>query len=175
MYADEASFKVSGSTSRTWQLKGKGNGLEVKYKVGRESIKAFGAVSIEEIPHFHFRFAEVFNACTFLDFLKQLVRQYDRKIFLVVDNVRYHFALLIQDWLKENTKKIELIFLPPYSPELNAQEYVWRATRRKSTHNHHFSGKEELKQTLFRRFNRFQGNPKSLSTTIAPFWGDEEE
>jgi transposase len=169
IHEDEASFGISGTTSRTWMEKGKDGLREVMSKAARESIKVFGAVTVEENPRFHFRIAEVFNAVTFLGFLKQLVRQYDRKIFLILDNARYHHALLLQEWLEANKSKIELHFLPAYSPQFNAQECVWRLTRRKSTHNRYFSKKSELHKTIFRRFNRFQGNPASLRGIIEPF------
>ena len=45
------------------------------------------------------------------------------KIIMVLDNVKYHHAKKISNWLSKNTK-LELFFLPPYSPELNPQEYV---------------------------------------------------
>ena len=169
MYEDEATFQVSGSASKTWQEKGKGNGREVKQKACRESVKAFGAVTIEPKPHLHFRIVEVFNALTFLSFLKQIVRQYDSKIFMILDNAKYHHAILLQEWLEVHKDKIELFFLPAYSPDLNAQEGVWRVTKRKATHNRYFSGIPALREAIFRRFNRFQGNPGSLSGVIAPF------
>ena len=169
MYEDEATFQVSGTISRTWAEKGKEKGLQIFHKACRESVKAFGVVTAEENPRFNFRFAEVFNASTFLSFLKHLVRHYDRKIYLVLDNARYHHAILLRDWLEDNREKIELHFLPAYYPDLNAQEYVWRVTRRKATHNRYFPNKSVLHGAIFRRFNRFQGNPASLRSAIASF------
>jgi hypothetical protein len=46
---------------------------------------------------------------------------------------------------------------------------MWRITRRKSTHNKYFSSKKALKNTIFRHFNRFQGNPASLRGVIHIF------
>jgi transposase len=170
MYQDEAGFRVSGTISRGWIRKGRKEGKEVDSEPTRESVKAFGAVTVSDKPKFHFLFAKVYNALTFLRFLKQLVRQYrNRKIRLILDNVKYHHAKIVTKWLEENKKRIELHFLPAYSPDLNAQEGVWRLTRRASTHNRHFKDYEELHKALFRRFNRFQGNPASLRGMIAPF------
>jgi transposase len=171
IYEDEASFKVSGTVSRGWMKKGRNEGKEVKSAPGRESVKAFGAVTVSDAPKFHFLFATVFNAQTFLKFLKQLVRQYSsKKIRLVLDNASYHHAEIVSEWLKLNKKRIVLHFLPAYSPDYNAQEGVWRLTRRKSTHNRHFKNEKDLHAALFKRFNRFQGNPASLRGMIAPFY-----
>jgi hypothetical protein len=61
------------------------------------------------------------------------------------------------------------VFFSPYSPKSNAVEYVWKETRRKTTHNRFFKTLSELKQRLFRRFNRFQGNPASLRSVLESF------
>ncbi len=130
------------------------------------SIKAFGAISVDDRPRWHFRFAERFNSITYLDFLKRLVRGNPRKVFLVADNVGYHKSRVVTEWTGSNLDKIELFYLPAYSPDLNPVEGVWRLTKRKSTHNRYFPTKEELHRHVFRRFNRFQGNPASIRPMI---------
>jgi len=171
MYGNEASFQVSGTRSRGWIRKGHKNEKEVESKPTREAVKTFGAVTVSENPKFHFRFAKVFNSFNFIQFLEQLVRRYpDKMIHPILDNARYHHAKLVRRWLKKNLRRIQLHYLPAYSPDLNASEGVWRLTRRKSTHNRYFEDKEELHGVLFRRFNRFQRNPASLRKMIAPFY-----
>jgi len=61
---------------------------------------------------------------TFLTFLKRLLKGAKKKIFLVVDNLRVHKAVRVKSWVSENAEKIELFYLPPYSPELNPDEYL---------------------------------------------------
>ena len=168
LYEDEAVFQVSGTKSKTWAPRGKG--IEVLSKPARKSVKAFGAVTVEDNPHFHFRFAHIFNAITFLKFLKQLVSYWKgRKIHIILDNARYHYACMNRKWIEEHQEQIQLHFLPPYSPEFNAQERVWRITRRKITHNKFFDTVDALHKALFRQFNRFQGNPPHLRGVIASF------
>jgi hypothetical protein len=48
------------------------------------------------------------------------------KIFLVVGNLRVHHATMVTDWLADKTDRIELVFLPPYAPESNPDEYLNR-------------------------------------------------
>jgi len=64
------------------------------------------------------------NATIFLRFLKRLVRDAGRKIFLIVDNLRVHRAKIVTDWVKANKDKIELFYLPPYAPERNPDEFL---------------------------------------------------
>ena len=65
-----------------------------------------------------------FNGGAFLGFLIQLIKYKQQKIFLVADGHSAHKTKIVTAWLEENKSRIEIFFLPPYSPELNAQEYV---------------------------------------------------
>ncbi|MBK8392018.1 MAG: transposase [Saprospiraceae bacterium] len=56
--------------------------------------------------------------------MKQLIKGSKRKIILIVDGHPMHKAILVKEWVEENKGKIELKFLPPYSPELNPDEYL---------------------------------------------------
>ncbi len=49
-----------------------------------------------------------------------------QKIFLVVDNLRVHHAKIVTAWLTDRKDRIELVFLPPYAPESNPDEYLNR-------------------------------------------------
>ena len=62
----------------------------------------------------------------FLEFLGALIEGAQRKIFLVVDNLRVHHAKRVSEWLVDKTERIELVFLPPYAPESNPDEYLNR-------------------------------------------------
>lgn len=167
VFEDEVFFQQSGSTHRTFARIGKG--IIVKSEPVKRCIKALGAISDEANPSFYFKFAPVFNQVSFLRFLQKLVNRYaGRKIFMILDNVRYHHARTIKEWLEENSEKIELHFLPPYSPNLNPIETVWKKVKTESVHNKHFRTQEELQKNVFRRFNRIQGNPASVRNIIKP-------
>lgn len=64
------------------------------------------------------------NATIFLEFLKRLVKDAVRKIFLIVDNLRVHSAKFVTAWVAANTDKIELFYLPPYAPDCNPDEFL---------------------------------------------------
>ena len=56
--------------------------------------------------------------------IKHLIKDTERKIFLILDNLRVHHARVVKAWLQDYTEKIELVFLPVYAPELNPDEYL---------------------------------------------------
>lgn len=64
------------------------------------------------------------NSDRLIVFLKQLIKTKRKKIFLILDNLRVHHSNLVKEWVEENKDKIELFFLPPYSPEKNPDEYL---------------------------------------------------
>jgi transposase len=70
---------------------------------------------------------EQYTAETFLSFLKKVVTEYPTgKIVMVLDNARIHHAKLLTPFLNEVKDRLELVFLPPYSPKLNAVEGLWK-------------------------------------------------
>ena len=85
-------------------------------------------------------FKQTFDADIFLDFLKRLVRQSPKKVFLIVDGHPVHRAATVKEWLDEKPDDIRLLFLPGYSPELNPDEMLNQdvksnAVGRKRPHN----------------------------------------
>lgn len=69
-------------------------------------------------------YRETLDADRFIQFLKRLRKDAGKKVFLIVDNLRVHYAKKVCAWLAEHTDEIELFYLPSYSPELNPDEYL---------------------------------------------------
>ena len=82
--------------------------------------------------------------------------QEDKKILVVLDNASWHKKAVRIIREESKFENIEFLFLPPYSPELNPIERVWRITRRERTHNHFFEKLHVLKTVLFKYFEGFK-------------------
>ena len=65
---------------------------------------------------------EAFNSDKLLEFLESLVKDADKKVFLILDNLRVHHSKPVKAWVAERRSKIELFYLPSYSLELNPEE-----------------------------------------------------
>lgn len=65
-----------------------------------------------------------FNSEVFEAFLKRMIKYSKQKIYFVTDGHPAHKTKKLNEWLAKNKTRIEVFFLPPYSPELNPQEYV---------------------------------------------------
>jgi transposase len=119
----------------------------------RKSLAVFGAVRPEDGKLAAF-LMNTFNAETFEAFLSLLLRhkRKGRTILVILDNAAWHKSRELQPWLEAHHPALRLDFLPPYSPELNAIERVWKLTRRLRTHNRYFATLEELVETVCEQF-----------------------
>lgn len=168
LFGDEASFWLDGTLHQTWSRVG------VQPRVDtfglRKTAHVFGAVALADAA-WHFRFEPVFNGSTFHLFLLQLVAHYQgSKVFLIIDNGPCHW---LDDagkaWLAANPDKIELHRLPPYSPEFNPTEGVWKATRKLATHNRFYHTVEERDAALTGTFESFQRQPALIANQVRRF------
>lgn len=143
-FEDECHFQQHGTRCRMW-IPPEEKDPVLLHAPTRKSIALFGAVQANT-GQMVSMMTSIFNAETFLEFLKRVIkkRKWGKKLVLILDNARYHHATMIQLWLNRNKKWIKLIFLPPYSPDLNNIERVWKMTRRLCTHNRYFSTLDEL-------------------------------
>ena len=116
---------------------------------------------------------EYFNADTYIRFLDQtlLPRFYKRnhRVYLIQDNASYHKKPEVYEWFSQNRKRLEVFLLPPYSPEFNGVEQIWRYTRKQSTHNRYFDTPQQLCQALFETFDQIQRNPQSILGLVKRF------
>ena len=171
-YQDECHFKQTLSLTRGWFLKG--SCPEIKSPVDRYKMSVFGAMG--QNGQLIYNQSEIFNAETFKDFLMLLVlcacvglksNGKKKRILLVLDNAKYHHALLLQPWLDSMSDVLELFFLPAYSPDLNAIEMLWKKTRRAVTHNRFYENIEKLKYELSLYWNQFDKPNDDLNKLTA--------
>ena len=120
-FEDEVGMRSDHQAGKSYAPKGQ---TPVIKKTGqRFSLNMVSAISNK--GHVEFMILDgTFNGSVFLEFLAQLIKYKQQKIFLVVDGHSAHKTKVVNAWLEENKSRIEIFFLPPYSPELNAQEYV---------------------------------------------------
>lgn len=69
-------------------------------------------------------YRETMTAQVLITFMSRLIKGSDRKVFLILDNLRVHHSKIVKTWLEDNQDQIEVFYLPSYSPELNPDEYL---------------------------------------------------
>ncbi|WP_433464148.1 IS630 family transposase [Spirillospora sp. CA-128828] len=122
-FADEASVRTDFHAGTTWAPVGR---TPVVAKTGaRTSVMMISAVS----PKGKLRFMVHDNGLKseeFITFCRRLLDDVPgKKVFLIVDGGRIHTSKMTRRFV-QRTERLELFFLPPYSPELNPDEWVWK-------------------------------------------------
>ena len=134
VFEDEASLSNTSTVSYNWSEKGRQPTI-CQPQRQRERKTIFGCVCPEN-GTLVTDIADKGNIVTFFSFMAKAVKAFaGRKLYMVLDNVRYHHAKRLKPILERYKHKIELVFLPPYSPDLNPVERVWWLMRKTVTHN----------------------------------------
>lgn len=120
-WGDETGVRSDDQRGRSYAPKGKTP--EIRQSARRTSLNMISTVTNQGKVRFMI-YGQNMNAQLFIAFMKRLIAGADRKIFLILDNLKVHHARLVKAWLAENTHAIEVHFLPAYSPELNPDEYL---------------------------------------------------
>jgi transposase len=153
----------TATLSYSWGIKGEQPIVDCKQR-NRERLTTFGSLNICS-GQITINFAQRGNYQSFKIHLKKLLRTYKNagKIILIVDNVRYHHAKLLKKFIQSNPK-LEIMYLPPYSPNLNPIERVWWFMRKSITHNRYLVSLQERKKKFLQMFSHFtKPNQKLLS------------
>lgn len=122
---------------------------------GRKSVGYFGAVRLRDGLFVATREPDKFNAQSFHNFMQKLLvvgSTAGRKMVLITDNAKYHHAKLHREWREEHADRFVLYFLPPYSPDLNPVERVWKLVRRICLHNRYFHTLKEIEEVVENQF-----------------------
>jgi hypothetical protein len=107
----------------------------------RKSVGYFGAVRLRDGKFIFARELNRFDAMTTWNFLRLLQRRSlnsRRRVIVITDNAKYHHAKLHSAWRQKNEARFRLDYLPPYSPDLNPIERVWKLTRKLCIHDQYF-------------------------------------
>lgn len=153
---DEVQFQQPGSRCQMWAPPENKNPMLLHHPT-RKSVGYFGAVRLRDGKFIYQREADKFNAESFFSFMQLLKRRASRRhnIVVITDNARYHHASLHAEWRHEASGRFDLLFLPPYSPDLNPIERVWKLTRRQCIHNRYFPKIEEVVRVVENKFDEW--------------------
>lgn len=163
MFQDEARFGRISDTRYCWAKKP----LRpmVKAMLTHQYTYAYGAVSPQDGRFDSLVLPHVNSACMQL-FMNEIALRYpDENIVMVVDGAGWHRKADFK--LPEN---LRLLFLPPYSPELNPQEHLWDELREKYFHNHAFESLDALEDQLVTGLRHLEVSPHTVKSITGWDW-----
>ncbi|MBI2672105.1 IS630 family transposase [Candidatus Woesearchaeota archaeon] len=148
---DECSIDLTARMKKVWAIKGsKPVGL-MKYSIKRTHV--IGALFNNKVI---LEYAEKVNSERVIEFLENL-KSHCSKFILIMDNAGWHRSKEIKAYLEIN-KEIIAEYLPPYSPELNPTETVWKIMRRNVFDSNLFEDLIELKLGIMEFISSYEWN-----------------
>jgi transposase len=120
-WGDETGIQNEANRIRGYSPRGTSPVIRVTAK--KERISMISAINNEGKVRFTF-YRESMNSSRLIDFMKRLIKDAGRKAYLILDNLRVHHSKAVTAWLEKNKAAIEVFYLPPYTPELNPDEYL---------------------------------------------------
>lgn len=147
-WGDETAVAEEGHWLRGYAPAGQTPVLAAPSK--RHGLSMVSAISHQGLVRFEFIEA-VMNTDLLLGFMGRLIEDSPQKVFLILDNLKVHHAKRVTAWLAERKDRIEVFYLPPYSPEINPDEYLNRDFKTVLRSSDRASSKTALRQkaTLF--------------------------
>ena len=143
----------------------KGTEKELKANTGRARLNINGAYNAED-SKVVVREDESINAQSTLSLIEQIiVLQTTGMIYLIADNARYYRSKTVQEFLQKN-QRVKIIFLPPYSPNLNLIERLWLFFKKKRLWNRYYEHYAEFKKECMDFFHNIHLYHEELRTLM---------
>lgn len=166
-FGDESGVRSDFHAGKTWAVRG-------QTPVVSTTGARFGCNMISAIsPRGSMRFMIIegkFTTDVFIDFLKRLIHNYPRPVFLIVDGHPVHKAAVVLRFIAATEGKLQLFRLPPYSPELNPDEQVWNHLKNQGIGKQPVAGPDHLKRLILSHLRKIQ----KLPSLVRSFFGMPE-
>jgi transposase len=127
----------------------------------REKINMVSAISNQGKVHFMF-YRETMTAQVLIEFMTRLIRNNERKVYLILDNLRVHHCKLLDGFLSENAAFIKVFFLPSYCPDLNPDEYLNRDLKANLNNKPLGRGKGKMEEHAMEHMEMTAQNPQRI-------------
>jgi len=143
----------------------RGHKKELKTNSGRQRLNLHGAINAETMEVTILE-SNTINKDSTIDLIQVLDQKYPlaSKIMLILDNARYHYSKEVKAALEDHPR-IQLVFLPPYSPNLNLIERLWKFFKKKVLYNRYHESLSDFRKAameFFRNIETYHDELESL-------------
>ena len=158
-FGDAAHIRSDHHAGKTWGIKG--STPVIATSGSRFSFSLISAVSSRGLMRFMVTEGGV-NSEVFIQFLKRLIVNAKRKIFLIVDNGPSHVSKKTKAFVASMSEKLELHYLPPYSPDLNPDELVWNHLKTNTVGRSTVTDKADFKKQVTKSMKSLQKDKEKV-------------
>ncbi|MEW5744444.1 MAG: IS630 family transposase [Nitrospirota bacterium] len=155
-WCDETGLRSDENRRRGYAPRGKTPVVHIN--VNRKSVSMISAITNQG----KVRFMVLESGITvplLITFLEQLLKDVEQKVFVILDNLRAHHSKEVREWAEKHNKRIALFYLPPYSPELNPDEYLNGDMKAAVLSGTPARSKRELKRKVLSHMRKLQKLP----------------
>ena len=160
-WGDETGVRNTANYERGFSPKGQPPVLKVETK--KEHVNMISAITNKGSVRFMV-YDKTMTRQKLIDFMRRLISDAPRKVFLILDNLKVHHGKNVAAWLKTNKEKIVVFFLPPYSPEINPDEYLNHALKLRVHSGKHPRTKADLIHKIHSFMRRLQHHKPMVSS-----------
>lgn len=157
-FGDEAGMRSDYHRGTTWGLRG--DTPIIATTGARFSMNMLSAITAKGKIRFMTHTGKI-NATVFCEFLKRLMHNVDNSVFLILDSHPVHRSSRVKKFVQTLKGKLQLFFLPPYSPELNPDELVWNSVKRRVSRSS-VKGPNDLEMKVRGHLRLLQRNPEKV-------------
>lgn len=158
-WGDETGLRSDDVRGRSYAPKGRTP--VVRVCSNRESLSLISSVTNQGKVRWMV-FGGALNAKIMIRFLKRLLEAAQRKVFLVLDNLRVHHAKVVREWLATQLERIEVFYLPSYSPELNPDECLNADLKQAVTAKAPARSKGQLRKATVAHLRKLSKSPQRV-------------
>lgn len=140
----------------------RGETRELKTNSGRERLNLHGAINAET-HEIIITESDTVDSYSTINLLTAIEKKYPlaSSIKVILDNAKYHYSKIVQDYLL--TSRIDLVFLPSYSPNLNLIERLWGFFKKKVLHNHYYKNIGAFRNACIKFFREIAQYSEEIS------------
>ena len=166
-FGDETNIQNTANYARGYAPKGKTPVIQTEAQ--KFKIQMISAISKRGKLHF-LLYKNSMNSEKLIDFMTRFVADSQKKVFLILDNLRVHHSKAVSKWLDKHKDEIELFFLPPYAPEYNPDELLNSDIKRNAGAKKSPRSQSELEANVQSRLDFLTATPAHVASFFrAPF------
>ena len=159
-FGDAAHIRSDHHAGRSWGKKGETPIVEATG--ARHGMSLISAITAKGHMRFMIKEKGGVNADVFIEFLKRLIIGANRPIFLIVDRGPAHIAKKTKAFVESLNGRLQLYFLPPYSPDRNPDELVWRHLKADTVGRMAITDKADFKSKVRSSMRQLQNDPEKI-------------
>ena len=159
-FGDAAHMRSDHHAGRTWGKKGETPIVETTG--ARHGMSLISAISSRGHMRFMIKEKGGVNATLFIEFLKRLIVGAKHEIFLIVDRGPAHIAKKTRTFVESLKGKLRLFYLPPYSPDRNPDELVWKHLKADTVGRMVVIGRDDFKRKVRSSMRQLQNDPEKI-------------